>query len=103
MAGIELGSTPRQFLTAQSRIPDPPPHLALVMPNNPQQNYPQQNHLLAALPAAAYKRLLPHFEPIGWDPGSVLCETGRRQEHVFFPTSALVSLLCSTQQGFMTN
>jgi hypothetical protein len=68
------------------------------MPNNP-----QQNHLLATLPAAAYKRLLPHLEPIGWDPGSVLCEAGRRQEHVFFPTSALVSLLCSTQQGFMTN
>ena len=60
---------------------------------------PQQNHLLAALPAADYERLLPSLEivplPLGW----VVYEAGRKQGYVYFPTTAIVSLLYVMEDG----
>lgn len=37
---------------------------------------PQQNYLLAALPAPALERLLPHLEPVELSLGEVLYESG---------------------------
>src|SRR4026207_1167236 len=60
---------------------------------------PRQNHLLAALPAADYERLLPHLEPAKLDLGSALCESGSPQGYVYFPTNSIVSLLYVLEDG----
>src|SRR5579863_8659111 len=58
-----------------------------------QQSEPRQNHLLAALPADVYERLLPHLEPIRLELGWALYESGGEQGYVYFPTTSIVSLL----------
>ena len=60
---------------------------------------PEQNHLLAALPAQAYKRLLPDLEPIAMPLGWVVYESGGRLGHVYFPTTCIVSLLYVMESG----
>ncbi len=50
-----------------------------------------QNHLLAALPAGEFDRLSAHLEPVAMPLGKVLYESGARMEHVYFPTTCIVS------------
>jgi CRP-like cAMP-binding protein len=52
-----------------------------------------ENHLLAALPTADYKRLLPQLEPVQLPLGRALYESGSPQGYVYFPTTSIVSLL----------
>ncbi|MEO8145734.1 MAG: Crp/Fnr family transcriptional regulator [Betaproteobacteria bacterium] len=52
-----------------------------------------ENSLLAALPGAAYRRLLAGFEPVDLSFGEILYEPGQTISHVYFPGSSLVSLL----------
>ena len=59
----------------------------------------RQNHLLAALPAADYKRIAPHLEFVQMPLGKVLCEAGGILSHVYFPTTSVVSLLYVTEDG----
>lgn len=54
---------------------------------------PTQNHLLKALPAEELARLTPHLELVPMPLGSVLYESGNELYHVYFPTTAIVSLL----------
>lgn len=58
--------------------------------------------MLAALPGSELQRLLPHLEWVALPLGQVLCEPGVTQEHVYFPTSALVPLLYLTEDGKST-
>ena len=51
------------------------------------------NHLIAALPELAWERFKGHLEPIEWPLGAVLYESGGTLEHIYFPTTAIVSLL----------
>src|SRR6478736_4075453 len=60
---------------------------------------PHQNHLLNALPAADYARLKPHFEHVALNLGDVLYEPGGRMRFVYFPTTAIVSLLYVMEDG----
>ena len=60
---------------------------------------PRQNQLLAALPYAEWERLQPLLEPVDLPLGKVLCESGRTLSHVYFPTTALVSLQYVTEDG----
>jgi CRP-like cAMP-binding protein len=60
---------------------------------------PKQNHLLAGLPAADYERLSPHLELIHMPLGEVLYESGGRLQHVYFPTTSIVSLLYVMADG----
>ncbi|MEA1051931.1 Crp/Fnr family transcriptional regulator [Lamprobacter modestohalophilus] len=60
---------------------------------------PHQNHLLAALPKAEYERLQPHLEPIALPLGKVLYESGEGLNHVYFSTTAIVSLLYVMENG----
>ena len=60
---------------------------------------PKQNHLLAALPSADYKRLLPELEHVRLELGQVLYESGSGQAYVYFPTDSIVSLLYVMQNG----
>jgi CRP-like cAMP-binding protein len=65
----------------------------------PAPDDPRQNHLLAALPADDYQRLLPSLEPISMLLGDVLYESGVQMRSVYFPTSSIVSLLYVMENG----
>jgi CRP-like cAMP-binding protein len=60
---------------------------------------PRQNRLLAALPEAELQRWLPHLEYVDMSLGEVLYEAGSTLSHVYFPTTAIVSLLYVMQNG----
>ena len=60
---------------------------------------PQQNQLLDALPAAEGQRWLPLLESVDMPLGSVLYELGVALSHVYFPTTAIVSLLYVMEDG----
>lgn len=60
---------------------------------------PRQNHLLAALPALDFERLYSHLELVWMPFGKVLHESGDRLHYVYFPTTAIVSLLYVVENG----
>ena len=60
---------------------------------------PTQNHLLAALPAEVSERIFPHLELISMPLGEVLYESGGELRHVYFPTTAIVSLHYVMENG----
>ena len=60
---------------------------------------PLQNHLLASLPATELERWLPQLEPIDLALGQVLYESGATMPYVYFPTTAIVSLLYVLEDG----
>ena len=60
---------------------------------------PCQNHLLAALPTEERARLLPHLELVPMRLGDTVCESGASMHYVYFPTTAIVSLLYVTENG----
>jgi len=62
-------------------------------------NDPLSNQLLAALPVEEWLRWLPQLEPVELKLGQVLYESGSAQRDVYFPTSAIVSLLYVTENG----
>jgi CRP-like cAMP-binding protein len=64
-----------------------------------EQHKPQQNHLLAALPAEVQSRLFPNLELIDMPYGKVLYESGDTMRHVYFPVDAIVSLLYVMENG----
>ncbi|OGA06422.1 MAG: Crp/Fnr family transcriptional regulator [Betaproteobacteria bacterium RIFCSPLOWO2_02_64_14] len=65
----------------------------------PSPHTPKQNHLLDALPAEDYTRLLPDLEltpmPLGW----ALYESGGHMGYLYFPTTSIVSLLYVMESG----
>jgi CRP-like cAMP-binding protein len=65
----------------------------------PLPHSPNQNHLLAALPAAEFERLAPHLELVPMLLGETLYEPGGQLQHVYFPTTAIVSLLYVMESG----
>ncbi len=60
---------------------------------------PHQNHLLDALPALNYERLTSQAEPVQLSLGDVLYEPGVKLRHVYFPTTAIISLLYVMENG----
>jgi CRP-like cAMP-binding protein len=60
---------------------------------------PLRNHLLAALPRAESLRWLPLLESIDLPLGEVLYESGSTLSHVYFPTTAIISLLYVMENG----
>jgi len=58
-----------------------------------------KNHLLAALPDAELQRWLPLLETVDLPLGLVLYESGRTLSHVYFPKTAIVSLLFVLEDG----
>jgi CRP-like cAMP-binding protein len=65
----------------------------------PAPQSPNQNHLLAALPTAEFERLAPHLEPVELLLGDVLYESGGQLQHVYFPTTAILSLHYVMENG----
>src|SRR5450432_2744548 len=66
--------------------------------NNPPSS-PSQNHLLAQLPQAQRDRWWPQLEYFDMPLGQVMYEAGGTMAHVYFPTSAIVSLLYVMENG----
>ena len=60
---------------------------------------PRDNHLLASLPTEAWERLEPHLELTPMPLGLVLYESGSQLQHVYFPTTCIVSLLYVMEDG----
>ena len=58
-----------------------------------------QNHLLAAFPAAEYERVTADLELVPMPLGLVLAESGGVMQHVYFPTTCIVSLLYVLEDG----
>lgn len=59
----------------------------------------RQNNLLAALPVADFERLQPDLKPMRMKLGDVLYESGSHMRNVYFPTTAIVSLLYMLANG----
>jgi len=60
---------------------------------------PRQNHLLAALPAGAYDRLLPDLEPRPLPLGWTIHGAGDREKYVYFLTAGIVSRFHVMENG----
>jgi CRP-like cAMP-binding protein len=60
---------------------------------------PRNNSLLAALPEAEWLRWQPLLEHVDMPLGQVLYESGATLSHVYFPTTAIVSLLYVMENG----
>ena len=58
-----------------------------------------KNHLLAAVPTAEFARLAPHLELVAMPLGLVLYESSARLDHVYFPTSCIVSHMYLLHDG----
>lgn len=52
---------------------------------------PRQNHLLAALPAAVYQRLLPYLELVTLPRGQILFPPPGKMRYAYFPTTSIVT------------
>jgi len=65
----------------------------------PGTNDPTSNQLLAALSAEEVARWRSKLKPVELSLGQVLYESGSPQSHVYFPTTAIVSLLYVTEDG----
>ena len=65
----------------------------------PEGHSPHQNHLLDALPTRAYERLVSHLELVPMKLGEVLYESGVQLQYVYFPTTAILSLLYVMEDG----
>lgn len=63
------------------------------------QEDPRQNRILAALPPSDYERLLPDLEPVSLPLGSVIFRFGDHESCLHFPTSGIVALVNSLQDG----
>ncbi len=60
---------------------------------------PQQNRLLAALPAEAKARIFSRLELVPMRPGQVIHESGRTPSHVYFPIDCITSFVQVMQDG----
>ena len=86
--GAVLTSTPK--VIPEANIPEE------QMASQPE---PTKNHLLEALPTAEWQRWLPQLEAVEMPLGHVLYESGTTLSHVYFPTTAIVSLLYVMENG----
>ena len=69
-----------------------------LMPKLPPPS-PRQNHLLAALPEGEYAHLSEELELVTLPLGMALYEPDMELSHVYFPTTAIVSLLYVMEDG----
>lgn len=58
-----------------------------------------RNFLLAALSDDDFERINPKLKPVSFNLGEVLYESGEKMDYVYFPTTAIVSLLYIMENG----
>ncbi|HYP29062.1 MAG TPA: Crp/Fnr family transcriptional regulator [Blastocatellia bacterium] len=69
------------------------------MPSSKEPVGPIENRLLAALPDEEYHRLQPHLEHTTLSLGQVIYEPGGQMSHIYFPTTCIISLLYTMENG----
>ena len=69
------------------------------MPPSDSKSDAKKNFLLASLDKIEFDRVLGELEPVTLKLGQVLHESGDRMDYVYFPTTAIVSLLCLMENG----
>jgi CRP-like cAMP-binding protein len=57
------------------------------------------NYLLATLGPEDYRWLEPHLTKIELPHGAILAQEGERLRHIYFPTTAIISLVCDLKDG----
>lgn len=57
------------------------------------------NQLLAALPASEYEKIRPALERVTLERGQVLWEAEELNQHIYFPTTAMICMLYETESG----
>jgi CRP-like cAMP-binding protein len=60
---------------------------------------PSHNRLLAALPADDYERLHAELQPVSFSLGEIVYEFGAQLDYVFFPSTSIISLLYTMENG----
>ena len=65
----------------------------------PSAHNPTQNHLLASLSKANYERIASQLELVPMPLGEAIYESGGKPNHVYFPTTSIVSLLYVLRNG----
>jgi CRP-like cAMP-binding protein len=101
MNNIQLGGAARE---AQSATQIPVTAQALKAASQPVVSLSgtSQNELLAALPRHDLESLFEHLELVALPFGKELFEYGSKLENVYFPTTAIVSLLYVMEDGATT-
>ena len=66
---------------------------------SPHSSVRAKNQVLAELPAAEWRLIEPHLEWVELPLGAMLYEAGVALRHVYFPTTAIVSLVSSMKDG----
>jgi len=76
-------------------------HCRLSLAELPVHRYEdlRRNHLLAALPSQEWSRWAPWLEQVDMQLGQVLYESGVALDYVYFPITAIVSLLYVMENG----
>jgi CRP-like cAMP-binding protein len=69
------------------------------MPTFAPPTEPVENRLLAALSRDEYDRVAPQLRPVSFDLGEVVYEFGGHLDYVYFPTTSIVSLLYTMENG----
>jgi CRP-like cAMP-binding protein len=62
-------------------------------------NDAQKNYLLGALSEADFERVKSKMESVSFKLGEVLYESGEKMDYVYFPTTAIISLLYIMENG----
>jgi CRP-like cAMP-binding protein len=60
---------------------------------------PEENQILATLPAPERERIFPHLKLVEMPLGAVLYESGDMLRHIYFPADCIVSLLTVLENG----
>lgn len=60
---------------------------------------PAANHLLSRVSSEDYARLLPHLSPVHLSLGEFVGDSQRNSGFAYFPTTAVVSLTCTMEDG----
>lgn len=59
----------------------------------------KQNHLLASMTQDEWPQIEPYLEQVDFSYNQVLCESGKTPTYMYFPTTAIASLLYITESG----
>jgi CRP-like cAMP-binding protein len=95
----DRAKTPLAPVTLQAAAPTRGTAATQLAAATPTSHTPRQSHLLDALPSNAYERVAAHLELVPMNLGDVLYEPGIQLRYVYFPTTAIVSLLYVMENG----
>jgi CRP-like cAMP-binding protein len=71
----------------------------LAVPASPEPASPAKNRILHGLQPNDRARLLAQLQPVAFELGDVISEPGARMDYIYFPTTAVVSTLYTTESG----